>query len=236
MTPLIRQLATAAAAAYRPAGRWAWHFARGKLGGDPLFAALLAPGLLPRRGRYLDLGCGQGLLAAWLLAAGRRHAAGSWPAQVPPPPALAGYHGVELLDAAVRRGRIALAGADHVSLAGGDMTAAPLPPADVVTLIDVLHYIPPDAQRALLARIRASLAPDARLLLRVGDASAGLAYRLSRLTDSLVVVAHGGRWPQLHGRRLADWLGLLLALGYRCETHPMGGAGFANTLIVARPD
>ncbi|MBP8265445.1 MAG: methyltransferase type 11, partial [Zoogloea sp.] len=71
MTPAIPQIATEAAAAYRRAGPWAYRFALGKLSGDPLFAALLAPGLLPARARYLDLGCGQGLLAAWLLAAAR---------------------------------------------------------------------------------------------------------------------------------------------------------------------
>ncbi|WP_374262696.1 class I SAM-dependent methyltransferase [Zoogloea sp.] len=236
MSAPLRQLAVEAAEAYRPAGRWAYHFARGKLAGDPLFGTLLRPGLLPARGHYLDLGCGQGLLAAWLQAAGRRHALGAWPAGHPPPPRLARYTGVELLDSAVRRGNLALGHDPAIHLDTGDMTRAVIPPVDVVTLIDVLHYIPATAQEALLARIRAQLAADARLLLRVGDASAGLAYRLSRLTDSLVVFGHCARWPALHGRPLDAWLELLIRLGFRCETHPMGGAGFANILILARPD
>ena len=235
MTPAIPQIATEAAAAYRRAGPWAYRFALGKLSGDPLFAALLAPGLLPAHARYLDLGCGQGLLAAWLLAAARLHARRS-PATDAPPPAIARYHGIELLDAAVRRGRIALADHPFVTLESGDATAAPLPPADVVCLIDVLHYIPAASQEALLARIRSGLAGDGRLLLRVGDAAAGLPYRLSRWTDSLVVLAHSGRLPRLHGRPLADWLALLRQLGYRSETRSMGGAGFANVLILAEPD
>jgi len=233
---LISQLAADAAEAYRPAGPWAWHFARGKLAGDPLFAALLAPGLVPHRARYLDIGCGQGLLAAWLRAAGRCHARGEWPRNAPPPPVMQAYHGIELHAPAVRRGRAALAGEPDCTLETGDMRSAALPPADVVSLIDVLHYIPGDAQAALLARIRAGMGDDTHLLLRVGDAAAGLAYHLSRLTDSLVVFAHCGRLPKLHGRPLAGWLALLLGLGLRCETHRMGGAGFANTLIVARPD
>ena len=63
-------LVDAVAARYRPAGRFAFHFARGKLAGDPVFAGLLAGGLLAAdsaRGRGLDivdLGCGQALLAA----------------------------------------------------------------------------------------------------------------------------------------------------------------------------
>lgn len=228
MTARLTQLAAAAADRYRPAGRWTYHFARGKLTRDPLFPALLTPGLLPAQGSYLDLGCGQGLLAAWLRAAA--HAPSTAPA-----PQLTRYHGIELHAATVGRGRIAFGDDPAIQLHVGDMTTAPLPPADVVTLIDVLHYIPTAAQDALLARIRSALPPHARLLLRVGDASAGLAHQLSRLTDSLVVFGHGGGWPNLHCRPLDAWLALLRRLDFACETHPMGGAGFANTLILARP-
>ena len=63
---LIASLIGAASAYYRPAGQFAWRFARGKLAGDPAYRALLAQGLLAGRSRLLDLGCGQGLLAAWL--------------------------------------------------------------------------------------------------------------------------------------------------------------------------
>lgn len=233
---LPQRLVAEASTPYRPAGAWAWHFARGKLGTDPLFPALLAPGLLPGHGRYLDLGCGQGLLAAWLLAAGRLHDRGQWPAELPPPPRLADYQGVELLDAAVRRAHTAFSGSPvPIRVNTGDMCTAPLAPADVVSLIDVLHYIPASQQEALLRRIHACLGSTGRLLLRVGDAAAGLPYRLSRLTDSLVVFAHCGRFPQLHGRPLDAWLALLQDIGFRTETHPMGSAGFANTLILARP-
>ena len=51
---------------YRGAGAFAYNFARGKLRSDPVFCALLERGLLLGRGHILDLGCGQGLLAAWL--------------------------------------------------------------------------------------------------------------------------------------------------------------------------
>src|SRR5690242_11493266 len=89
-------LVTAASAYYRGAGHFAWRFARGKLAGDPVFAAILAQGLLAGRARILDLGCGQGLLAAWLLAAQRCYTHGGWPAGWPPPPELRSYRGIEI--------------------------------------------------------------------------------------------------------------------------------------------
>ena len=67
--PLNTALLDAACEPYRSAGRFAYHFARAKLRTDPVYRAILELGLLLGRARVLDLGCGQGLLAAWLRAA-----------------------------------------------------------------------------------------------------------------------------------------------------------------------
>ena len=58
-----RALHEAACAPYRPVSRFAWHFARGKLGRDPVFRALVERGELAAAGHVVDIGCGQGLLA-----------------------------------------------------------------------------------------------------------------------------------------------------------------------------
>lgn len=84
-----------AAAPYRNAGRFPWHFARGKLARDPIFAELLARGPIPDDAHILDLGCGLGFLASWLTAAHGRGRAASWPASWPTPSRLASYHGIE---------------------------------------------------------------------------------------------------------------------------------------------
>jgi len=66
---LTRELLGAATDPYHAAGKFAYHYARGKLAHDPVYEAILPRGLLARRARVLDLGCGQGLLAALLVAA-----------------------------------------------------------------------------------------------------------------------------------------------------------------------
>jgi len=234
---LQRRLVHQASAPYRPAGRWAWHFARGKLSNDPVFAALLRPGLLPASGRYLDLGCGQGLLASWLQAAATLHARQDWPVEQAAPPRISAYHGLDMQATAIGHARQALADCGFPTrLELGDLRDFGLPGADVITLFDVLHYLPGDEQEGLLRRIRTSLPPDGRLLLRVGDGAAGLPHRLSRVVDSLVVRVQGGAWPQLHCRPATEWQALLGDLGFRVEPCPMAGAGFANVLLSAFPN
>ena len=88
---------------YRNAGLFAYKFARGKLRGDPVFRALLERGLLRDRGRILDLGCGQGLLYAWLKAAQHSYESGHWPAEWPPAPRPISTRGIELMGRDVER-------------------------------------------------------------------------------------------------------------------------------------
>ena len=107
----LRRLIDHAATPYRAAGRFAWHFARGKLGGDPVFAGLLRHGLIPDQARVLDIGCGQGLLASWLLSAKTMHAAGDWPADWPAAPTPRALYGIELMQKDVARARQALSDA-----------------------------------------------------------------------------------------------------------------------------
>jgi hypothetical protein len=79
LDPQFRLLLEAASRPYAAAGRYAWHFARGKLRHDPVFMYLLRHGLLPDRGSLLDLGCGQGVPLSLLKAAKAQYQAGLAP-------------------------------------------------------------------------------------------------------------------------------------------------------------
>jgi SAM-dependent methyltransferase len=235
LAPLI----DAASAYYRGAGRFAWHFARGKLGADPVFAALLARGLLTGRERIVDLGCGQGLLAAWLLAARAVHASDgrhAWPRGWPPPPSLREYTGIDINLREVARARHAFAldpGA-AVQIVHGDIREVDYGSADAVVILDVLHYLDPHAQEQVLQRVRQALGPQGLLLLRVGDAAGGMRFALSKAFDQTVALARRRRWIRLECRPLRAWERLLGGCGFRTHALPMSeGTPFVNFLLRA---
>lgn len=233
--PAWRDLHAAASAPYRRAGRFAWHFARGKLGRDPVFRALLERGDLAGRARLLDIGCGQGLLASLLQACADAARTGPWPAAWPCAPAVGRYTGIELMARDVERAKAAvgpLALAPRFVCA--DMRDAELPACDAVVILDVLHYVEPPAQAALLARVRDALAPQGRLLLRVGDRGARRGFALSQWVDRVVTAVRGHRIAPTWGRSVAEWTQLLRALGFAVTALPMSrGTPFANVLLVA---
>ncbi|MBV8910120.1 MAG: class I SAM-dependent methyltransferase [Gammaproteobacteria bacterium] len=229
-----RALLARAADPYRPAGRFAYHFARGKLHHDPIFRAILERGLLRGQPRILDLGCGQGLLAAWLRAASRCYEQGEWPRRWPPPPAPRSIRGIELMECDVARARQGLGNSCEVVHA--DIRDLPFGNADAAVILDVLHYMPEASQRDVLQRVRAALPPSGVLLLRIGDADAGLRFRLTCWSDRLILLFRGHGLLPLHCRGLARWRKLLQECGFDSRSEPMSeGTPFANVLLIARP-
>lgn len=234
MTTVFRNaLLDTATAPYRSAGRFAWHFARGKLSRDPVFFGLIERGLIPARARVLDLGCGQGLLAAFLLAARDLAERGHWPSDWPAAPRPEAIRGIELMPRDVDRARKALG--DRGEFILGNICHTDFGSADAVVILDVLHYIDRDAQEAVLDRVRQALRPGGVLLLRIGDAAGGLPFRISNWVDHVVTWVRGHRLGTLHCRPLGDWRASLERRGLTVEAVPMSqGTPFANVLLVAR--
>jgi SAM-dependent methyltransferase len=229
----VDALFDAAARRFAPAGRFAVGFARGKLRHDPVFAAVLRRGLVPDGVRLLDLGCGQGVLLALLLAAGEQYAARRWPAGWPAPPSRLSLRGIEFLRADVRRARLALG--DDAEIEEADLRVAQIPPSDVIVLLDVAHYLEAPAQERLLAAVADALPPGGLLLMRVGDETAGAAALLSHLVDHVVTVAKGAGLYRFHTRTIPEWVAALERLGFTVSAEPQSaGTPFVNVLLVAR--
>jgi SAM-dependent methyltransferase len=230
----FESIVAAAGRAYAPAGRAALHFARGKLRHDPVFRAILARGLVPDGARLVDLGCGQGVLIAFLLAARTCFEAGEWPQGWPAPSRLASARGVDLRRRAIAAARTAVG--NQAEFEVGDLRVAAVPACDAIAILDVLHYMPHADQARVLARCRQALAPDGVLLLRIGDADAGLRATITRLADQAITLLRGG-WPRLYTRGLASWIAAVEHAGFRVEAAPMSaGTPFANVLLVGRRD
>jgi SAM-dependent methyltransferase len=230
-----RALLDQATAPYRSAGRFAWHFARGKLGRDPVFRHLLESGLIRAQAQVLDIGCGQALLAHLLPAAQQTARAGRWPSGWAAAPGLALYTGVELMPRDVARAEAALAGRADARVLCGDMRALAYPDCDTVVILDVLHYVDLADQDAVLARVHRALRPGGVLLLRIGDVDRRAGFVVSQWVDRLVTWTRGHRVPPTWGRPLRDWLTTLQRLGFEAEARPMSqGTPFANVLLVAR--
>jgi SAM-dependent methyltransferase len=229
-----RELSEAASAPFRAAGPYAYHFARGKLAGDPIFGEILARGLLATRTRILDLGCGQGLLAAWLLAARRRHGAGGWPENWPVAPDPVTIRGIEIVRRHVLRARRALG--NQAEFVIGDLRTADFGSADGIVILDVLHYIDYADHERILRRVHAALAAGGVLLLRVGDAGGGLGFTISKWVDQIVALIGGRGLIPVYCRSVPEWQELLALTGFDSEALPVSaGTPFANVLLIAKP-
>lgn len=232
-----RELHEAATAPYRQAGRFAWHFARGKLGHDPVFRGLVERGLIGEaHRRVVDIGCGQGLFANLLASMGAMQSqSGRWPAAWLQAPVAVDYTGIELMSRDVSRAEASVGRLRPVPrFVCGDMRTAPLPACDLVVILDVLHYVDHAAQERLLGRVREALWPRGRLLLRVGDAANRRCFAISQWVDRTVTRVRGHRVAPTWGRPLDEWTALLRRLGFSVRSIPMSkGTPFANVLLVA---
>lgn len=215
---------------YQRAGKFAWHFARGKLNRDPVFAHILQAGYISPHARVVDIGCGQGLLAA--LLCGMDDYAQKHPAQKAAFEAIS-ITGIELMRNDVIRAQQALQiFGSRIQIIHGDMRQTEFGVADVVVILDVLHYVSYSEQSDILKRVYACLSPGGLLLLRVGDAAAGLPFLLSNWVDAVIFALRGHKSVRVYCRSLTEWKDQLEKIRFKVTDIPMHqGTPFANILL-----
>jgi SAM-dependent methyltransferase len=185
---------------------------------DPCYRALGA--LIGPDSFTVDLGTGLGMLPVLLGVLGRRRALGvEWDAEK------------------VRGALHAARGFPHIRMVEADLHRFAIPPCDVITLIDVLHYYDADRQEKLLRRCRAALRPRGRLLIRDVDGSRQGGVRWTKFIEQWATRRGWNRGPAVAFRPIAELTTMLVALGFRVEGGEVASRlAPGNVLLVAELD
>jgi len=214
------QLARALAAAtqrYAKTPRKFRYYALAKYRMDPCYRALAAR--IPAGSSVVDLGCGLGMLAVLLGELGQGRQA----------------LGIDWDEAKVAAGQVAAAGLPAVTLQRADAREFVVPPCEVVTIVDVLHYYEPAVQTAILARAAAALRPGGLLLVRETDPARAGGARLTRSIERLMVRLGWNRGPTVYYRPIEALHADLRALGLSSSQVEVAGATHpGNVLLCAQ--
>jgi cyclopropane fatty-acyl-phospholipid synthase-like methyltransferase len=223
MTPENARAIARAFAPARPWGnRWDYYYTLGKLRSDPLYPGVL-DALRGTRAPLLDMGCGLGLLAHALRRDGQTMR----------------YRGVDNDAAKIRRGSQVAARAAVADATFEVMDLATTLPAHrgSVAILDVLQYLPAEAQRSLLRAAAGMLEGDGKLVMRMALADETRRGRISRIGDR---AANLIGWMQFRPRHYPDaesLKALLQQSGLSVSLTPLyGNTPFNNWLLVAQRD
>ena len=211
-------LAKECAELYRPLGRFAHGYTRGKLLHDPVSRQMLELG--PFRGPLCDLGCGRGQLTL-LLACAQRD--------------------LELVGFDWDESKVALAnsaaerlGATGVRFERGDLRTLQAPCSATILMLDVLHYNSLEVQDQMLARAANALMPGGRLLLREVDQNGSWRARMNVIQERLGCALMLNRGTTLCFRSGASIESVLRGHGLKTRRfESCRGTPLANVLIEA---
>lgn len=194
-------------------------YVRGKLAGDPVYAAVAQRIEAAAPFPVLDVGCGMGLLGHYLHGCGVLH----------------GYLGIDHDERKIAAGRRAAAAiGDVLDLRHADVADVP----DFrghVCLLDVLHYLPAARQGPLLAQLAAHVAPGAQLMIRNVMRERHWRFHATVLEEHLL---HATGWMRVgadHYPTAQEVIAPLEHAGLSTSIEPMWGrTPFNSYLVVAR--
>jgi 2-polyprenyl-3-methyl-5-hydroxy-6-metoxy-1,4-benzoquinol methylase len=152
--------------------------------------------LLPEEGRILDVGCGFGLWSAYF-------------GQMQPARRIVG---VDRSEPRVRMAErvVAQVGVTASFVAADVRDARVEGPFDAAYVLDVLHHIPRNDQRAVLEKLRDLLSPGGVLLIKDITTEPWLELKFTEVLDRVMV----GLDEELAYRHHREWQALLEELGF----------------------
>jgi 2-polyprenyl-3-methyl-5-hydroxy-6-metoxy-1,4-benzoquinol methylase len=198
---------------------WLRSYVRGKLRRDRIYQT--AYELMGRsRQPILDVGCGVGLLAFYLRERACRQ------------PVI----GLDLDSRKIRYGaKIASDRYRDVDLRFNDIGKTIPAFSGNVALFDVLHYLPPARQTALLKRLAECVAPDGLLIVRDCPREPGARYWMTWMAEKFAQTISWNINSALHFPSRASIEGAFGAKEFERETRPLWGASpFNNHIFIFR--
>jgi SAM-dependent methyltransferase len=183
--------------------------------------------VLPSSGRVLDLGSGHGLLSLALSMGSERRE----------------IIGIDHDQARVRlaeRAAARQAGLSKPRFQVGDLEKALTTFASGslsgIAMIDILHYLAPDSQAALLEEAARVLEPGGILVVREVDSQGGVAAVWNRFYENVATrigFTQSAR-TQLEFRSVPGWTSLLETAGFEVRSEPCGSPIFSDVLFIGR--
>jgi 2-polyprenyl-3-methyl-5-hydroxy-6-metoxy-1,4-benzoquinol methylase len=199
--------------------RWLRHYVLGKLRQDRIYPTayeLLRSSAAP----ILDVGCGVGLLAFYLRERGGRQ------------PVL----GLDVDARKIRCGAEIAAGPYRdVELRFHDVSKTVPDFSGNIALFDVLHYLPPAKQAALLTRLADCVEPGGMLIIRDCPRDAGPRYWITWLAERFAQAISWNLQAALHFPTRAGIDEAFGATEFERESRPLWGASpFNNHIFIFR--
>lgn len=206
-----------------PAERTRFNYVRVKLLMDPIAQMIvdLAGDEPDALGAISDVGCGRGQMAVMMLERGRATSA----------------FGVDWDEEKVEAASLAAGRAPALParFEVGDMKEAPIPEADTVLLIDVIHYLALEEQDDVLRRAARAVRPGGRVVVREADTERGWRSAMTLAEELIFTVLRFNRGARVKFRPARTIVAVLEGEGLSCEVEPAwGSTPFSNVLVVGR--
>ncbi|MGC3989829.1 MAG: class I SAM-dependent methyltransferase [Chthoniobacteraceae bacterium] len=194
-------------------GRFMQGYVKGKLKGDPVFAAAWEI-LRDTDQPLIDLGCGVGLLAYYLREHGFR------------PPITGLDFDSRKIDTAQKVGALY----DHLVFEQGD-ASIPRAFSGNVTIIDVLHYLEVEQQQALLQQAAQMVAPGGLCLIRATPYVDNWRFRMTKLEEWFIAKIRWMKFSTKHYLRIEEITAPFKAAGFEVEVRPLWGNTVFNSYL-----
>ena len=207
------------ASSYLPS-RYRYWYSLSKLAMDPLYDSV-PMAYADDQEPILDLGCGIGLLLHCLRACGSRSP----------------YVGVDTDAEKIEAARAASMRGGHSDAKFDvcDLSVQFPKHQGSVALLDVLQYLPPEAQEPLISKAAQCVSKDGRLVIRTGLADGSWRSALTRANDRF---GHWVGWMKTSFKAqpsAADLAAVLRRHGLQADFKPLWGrTPFNNWLVIAR--